>query len=1448
MLTRAARHRTSAPCYDTGCLRFRTCDALRNFTLLRYTARRCDGVARYLLLRQAAHRNTSLLSVRGMATAVEPLPPMSADHVPFEGLSLSDSETRLKEFAPRSSIANVRAFNPRNLVIVPQLSYTQPPRFHAVTRTAMSGDVAELQQSLYACVQVGRLDRAAVLARRLSHLFVSTAPEVFDAHSRYMCGMLESLLRAPSRDKFTAMQRWLELEIRARSVPIDSSIVAVMIKGSFCVLDGTRLERTLRRYFRYAQDLGPTVEQETLSSEMFTEAEWCRLIRLMPQRFSAPLEHVPAPEPLPESRLEDSGPPSTDPHIHGSLGTTADSSPDVKETDLKGHGLKSVRRALVSLTSHAKEALTSFESEESATRIRQERLETDVIEAALEKWQEDSDSAQRTRTQGALGQPLFGAHAHEWVQKMVELLRLRLKRAEALETSSDILLHETDLVAVAPFLKFAKPEVICACAILTHLNCAFTPILRRAGFSDAVPVRKLSSEIGQSLLREMKADQIRTHLLQRSSRLFSNKRRQEILRIIRRTSPGRLMGTTSTAVPAVDGLSTEQDWEPLQAITPSLTFKLGAVMLSMILDAAKLPTIVGRDEKGDSVVQNLSIGAHEYQWRNGVRIGVIVAHPELVQRLKKVPPADLIAKPLPMIAEPKKWQGLTDGAYLKTSTCAVRTSDSSRSQLQYLRLADQRGDLRQMYAGLDVISKVPWRVNRALFNVMVDVWNTGEGIVKLAPASPVVSYPPEPDKADRTAYARWRNKVKNVENEITGWHSQRVYQNFQLEVARAFLDDEFYCPHNVDFRGRAYPIPPYFNHMGADYIRGLFQFAKGKELGEVGLYWLKIHLANVYGYDKESLGEREAFVNGHISEIYDSAENPLTGKRWWMAAEDPWQCLAACMELRGALDSPVPSRFISHLPVQQDGSCNGLQHYAALGGDEMGAKQVNLAPGDKPADIYSAVADAVKQRVAEDARKDEPYAKILDGHIVRKVVKQPVMTNVYGVTYVGAAAQVRKQLQDIIPKESLSDDIHLGSLSKYVARLIFEALAQMFSGAHAIQQWLGECGGRISQAVTPEQIERLRQRRNGKSVQRSTAASATLAKSEEQRLATEDYQFKSTIVWTTPLGLPVVQPYRQSKCRSIQTNLQRLTIVEPSVSDPVSKRKQLQGFPPNFIHSLDATHMMLSALKCDEIGLTFAAVHDSFWTHAGDIPVLNRVLRDSFVRMHCEDIIGRLREEFIARYKGCLNWRAIQRYSDVGRKIEAFLKTKTSKSHFLMGQIRHRAQVDALMEEDERQRLLKSDDPNELEKGRSMVTPYSIYEAEAGDADEQFLSGNNMSAFAAKPQGPDAAVEPPHQSASLDEESVVAEPFNEEADELRVADDAEDLSTAEHHDPEGKRLAVEDQHDSETADPTAKKPRVKNDRLRSAKIYLWMPLTFPEPPARGTFDVARLKDSQYFFS
>lgn len=87
----------------------------------------------------------------------------------------------------------------------------------------------------------------------------------------------------------------------------------------------------------------------------------------------------------------------------------------------------------------------------------------------------------------------------------------------------------------------------------------------------------------------------------------------------------------------------------------------------------------------------------------------------------------------------------------------------------------------------------------------------------------------------------------------------------------------------------------------------------------------------------------------------------VKGRCWWREQEEPWQTLACCRELAAALRhvDGGPSAYVNHFPVHQDGSCNGLQHYAALGRDERGAVSVSLEDCERPRDVYTDVAEVV---------------------------------------------------------------------------------------------------------------------------------------------------------------------------------------------------------------------------------------------------------------------------------------------------------------------------------------------------------------------------------------------------------------------------------------------------------------------------------------------------------
>lgn len=269
------------------------------------------------------------------------------------------------------------------------------------------------------------------------------------------------------------------------------------------------------------------------------------------------------------------------------------------------------------------------------------------------------------------------------------------------------------------------------------------------------------------------------------------------------------------------------------------------------------------------------------------------------------------------------------------------------------------------------------------------------------------------------------------------------------------------------------------------------------------------------------------------------------------------------MELTEALESPDPLAYKSCLPVHQDGTCNGLQHYAAMGGDAQGAQQVNLAASDRPSDVYTFVGNKVDKLVNEDAAKGDRLAQLLQGKITRKVVKQTVMTTVYGVTFVGARDQIEGQLIDRgdIPLEEC------WNVAGYLAKKVLHCIGDTFHGARSIQNWLNLCARLISKSVSPDRFAQATEKyTKKKEAAKASKAKRKAAESEEAasvevapavgkktKNKTVDVaklikkEQMTSVIWTTALGLPVVQPYRKTSRKQIMTNIQSVFISDPNI-------------------------------------------------------------------------------------------------------------------------------------------------------------------------------------------------------------------------------------------------------------------------------------------------------------
>uniref|UniRef100_A0A673XMW5 DNA-directed RNA polymerase n=1 Tax=Salmo trutta TaxID=8032 RepID=A0A673XMW5_SALTR len=584
---------------------------------------------------------------------------------------------------------------------------------------------------------------------------------------------------------------------------------------------------------------------------------------------------------------------------------------------------------------------------------------------------------------------------------------------------------------------------------------------------------------------------------------------------------------------------------------------------------------------------------HMYTFRSNKQVGFIKPHPILTQMQQDAMETTLTfdSYVMPMLCPPVPWTSAKFGAYLLTPTKMMRTVVGA-NQHEILLEKCQDADLHAVLDSLNQLGNAAWRINQPLLDIIISIFND-KGNEKLDVPPPNSEAPKilRYSQQDLATYssaekAHLKRELVKAKKKCSEMHSLRMDALYKLSIANHMRDEVFWFPHNMDFRGRTYPCPPYFNHLGSDVTRAILVFAEGKPLGPGGLKWLKIHLVNLTGLKKRSsLAGRLEYANTIMDDILDSADNPLNGKKWWQNADEPWQALACCMEIANAVRSPDPTHFISHFPVHQDGSCNGLQHYAALGRDVIGATSVNLIPCEVPQDVYSGVAQQVEEFRARDSEKGLKIAQVLEGFISRKVVKQTVMTVVYGVTRYGGRLQIEKRLKEVddFPKEYIWDASH------YLVQQVFSSLKEMFTGTREIQDWL-------------------------------TESARLIAKSG------------NTVEWVTPLGLPIIQPYHRTRTQMVRLNVDlSLQITHDSKQKPDTV-KQKNAFPPNFIHSLDSTHMMLTALYCYSAGLTFVSVHDCFWTHALTVDTMNKVCREQFVALHSQPILQELSNFLLQKY------------------------------------------------------------------------------------------------------------------------------------------------------------------------------------------------------------------------
>lgn len=544
---------------------------------------------------------------------------------------------------------------------------------------------------------------------------------------------------------------------------------------------------------------------------------------------------------------------------------------------------------------------------------------------------------------------------------------------------------------------------------------------------------------------------------------------------------------------------------------------------------------------------------------------------------------------LPCVEPPKDWVAVNDGGFhtdemRRLMPWAIKVKPAARDIVLAMNPTEDLQALNDLQA-------TRWRVNKKMLEAVSQVHQHFDMEEIITQAEKPRPHKPEwlsesmtkeeMDDLQLDEFAKWRRAMAE-------WHTEAkqrgiVWGRFYnaVRVARKFAEyDAIHFVYFMDFRGRKYVQTTGVSPQGSDLQKALLEFADGEPLDTPdAVRWFKINGANKWGYDKASLDDRAKWVDERHDLLVAFGTDPINNSAW-VEADKPLQFLAWCMEY--AEWQVFGSTFRSRLAVGLDGSCNGLQNFSAMLRDEVGGKATNLVPSPLPNDIYQMVADETTRRLHETGEEScellESYRQRWMKHgISRSLVKRSVMTLPYGSRQSSCADFI---VSDYLRQKKAPEFARqeYGKAARYLAKFVWASIGVVVVKAREAMDWLQ----RASRAILKAGADR--------------------------------------IMWTTPTGFPVVSIYWRPSVHQIHTKLAgqaRLKLHHDTDEPDLNRHKN--GIAPNFVHSLDASHLTAVTRACTARGIkALHMIHDDFGTHAKHTQALYEAIRQEFLAMYEE--------------------------------------------------------------------------------------------------------------------------------------------------------------------------------------------------------------------------------------
>ena len=204
--------------------------------------------------------------------------------------------------------------------------------------------------------------------------------------------------------------------------------------------------------------------------------------------------------------------------------------------------------------------------------------------------------------------------------------------------------------------------------------------------------------------------------------------------------------------------------------------------------------------------------------------------------------------------------------------------------------------------------------------------------------------------------------------------------------------------------------------------------------------------------------------------------------------------------------------------------------------------------------------------------------------VQRKIVKRPTMTEAYAVTESGQRDMLWKDAPDSF-KSELSEDAR--SIYKTVyGKALAKGLEDACMASRDSMDYFKSCARSIGE---------------------------------------------NPIYLTNPMGFTMRQAYKKEKNVTIQSASAGSWVKAQYTikGNQISVSKQESAIAPNITHSHDSAHMLMVVERMKDRDMSWLLVHDDYATHAGEVTKMNEVIRETFIEIHKEDVLAKVKDQIV---------------------------------------------------------------------------------------------------------------------------------------------------------------------------------------------------------------------------